>query len=68
MWAESGVNPSRIASAQKPPSMTPDSDSPWPVSALVLLTPAVLPGGKTARRARASAMSPIRVEVACALT
>src|ERR1035437_9914283 len=33
MWADPGVKPSRIARAQKPLSIAPARDRPWPVSA-----------------------------------
>jgi hypothetical protein len=63
------MKPSRIANAQNALSIAPANDSPWPVSAFVLLIagPSVRPLN-TSRSARASETSPIKVEVAWALT
>src|SRR5581483_2794227 len=55
--AAPGMKRSWIASAQKAASIAPASDSPWPVSALVLLTRGFAPSN-TARSASASARSP----------
>ena len=37
MWADQGINPSRIANAQNPVSIAPASDRPCPVNAFVEL-------------------------------
>src|SRR5258708_1651533 len=69
MWAEPGMKPSFMARAQKPASMAPASERPWPVSALVLLMAGrVGEFLKTALSARASERSPMGVEEAWALT
>ena len=65
-----GTQPSRTASAAIAASIAPVAPSGWPVSALVALTGHGRRRGRPAPAAiaRASAMSPIGVDEACALT
>lgn len=64
MWAEPGTKPRRRPRAQKPASMAPARERPWPVRALVLLMPMrAASGPSTARRAWPSEASPMGVEV-----
>ena len=67
MLAETGVKRSCNARQQKPASIAPAKDKPWPVIDLVLLMKGPLPSPKTRLTARISAASPNGVEVPCAL-